>query len=151
MKKSNSTNIPLCRKNVIMGLLGLLSGFLTIFFIPFTELLLPFVELPQKFKLLSYRTYMLCAGGSIMVLGPTSAIILLLLFQEKAKTVSNKIFYRAFVLGIIVLFLSAIPRYYLAVKIEKSNYILCPNETSTSAKVSWDVYAESEGLCKSKQ
>jgi hypothetical protein len=133
-----------------MGLLGLFSGFLIIFFIPFTELALPFIKLPQKFKLLAYRTYMLCAGGSIMVLGLTSAIILSLLFKEKARIVSNNIIFRAFVLGIIVLFLSVIPRYYLTVKVEKSNYVLCPNESSTSAKVSWDVYAESENLCKSK-
>ena len=150
MKKCNSTNIPLCHNKVIMGILGLLSGFLIIFFIPFAELALPITEFPQKFKLLSYRTYMLCSGGSIMALGLTSAIILSLLFKEKARMVSNKIFSRTFVLGIIFLFLSVIPRYYLAVKVEKSNYVLCPNESSTSAKVSWDVYAESEDLCKSK-
>jgi hypothetical protein len=85
-----------------------------------------------------------------MISGLTVMSILLLIFQEKANIICEKVFSITFYLGIIILFLSAIPRYDLSERVDKSNYVRCPEESFVSAKVSWDVYAESEDLCKSK-
>jgi hypothetical protein len=118
--------------------------------IPYEMLALPFQKLPPKFKLLAYRSYMLLASGYIMIIGLTAISILLLLFHEKAKETCEKILSITFYLGIIILFLSAIPRYDLSERVDRSNYVRCPKESFVSAKVSWDVYAESDDLCKSK-
>ena len=150
MKKNSSTNTPSCLKKFFVALAMLFSCLLMLYCIPFAELALPFKKLPPKFELLAYRTYMLLTSACVMVTGLTIMSILLLIFQEKAKIICEKIFNGTLYFGIIILFLSAIPRYYLSTKVENSNYVLCPNESSTSAKVSWDVYAESEDLCKSK-
>lgn len=151
MKKNNSTNIPSCHKKTLIALSMVLSCFFMLYCIPYEMLTLPFQKLPPKFELLAYRSYMLLASGCIMIIGLTVMSILLLLFHEKAKETCGKILGKTFYLGIIILFLSAIPSYYLSERVDSSNYVRCLEESSVSIKVSCDVYAESEDLCRSKQ
>jgi hypothetical protein len=107
------------------------------------------MPLPPKVTLPSYPTYMFSVGGLIMILG-VLLLNLLILFSNLKKEMLGSIFNYSVLLGVIICILSIIPRYYLGNKIDKAQYIQCTNEHYSSAKISWDVYAESDDLCKSK-
>jgi hypothetical protein len=94
---------------------------------------------------------MLTSGGLVMFLGILLVNILLIFSWKKDKKLLGSIFNYSVLLGVIICILSIIPRYYLGNKIDKAQYIQCTDEHYSSAKVSWDVYAESEDLCRSKQ
>ncbi|KUI99152.1 hypothetical protein VRK_19260 [Vibrio sp. MEBiC08052] len=49
---------------------------------------------------------------------------------------------------IVVAILSILARFYLGYKVDQAGYVKCVNESRTSAKSSWRVYAKSDSLCK---
>lgn len=150
MKKCNSTNTPSCLKKNIIVLSLTLVCYLILYWTPYEMLILPFQKLPQKFELPTFPSYMLLSSGFILIAGLAIMFTLFLFFQEKGKVIYQRVFNFTFYLGIAILLLSAIPRYYLSKKVDNSNYVRCSEESFVSAKVSWNVYAESEDLCKSK-
>ncbi|WP_154653487.1 hypothetical protein [Halodesulfovibrio aestuarii] len=148
--KSKSPSISRGKYFLIAGI-GLFWTIGILIFYPVGKVLQPILPLPSKVTLYSYPTYMLTSGGLVMLLGVLLVNILLLFSWKKDKKLFGSIFNYSVVLGVIICIFSAIPRYYLEKKIDNAQYILCAAEHHSSAKVSWDVYAESEDLCRSKQ
>ncbi|MEZ6854351.1 DUF1240 domain-containing protein [Halodesulfovibrio aestuarii] len=122
-----------------MGLTWLLSS----------ELSQPYFPLEPRVKLVSYFTFMVGSGGIVMLWGLTIVSLYCVLIKKEKERTAVKTNMVA-LLGVIVCFLSFLPRYYVEKRVDDAGYVKCINESYSSARTSWDVYAADESLCKEK-
>ncbi|MDW6001874.1 DUF1240 domain-containing protein [Vibrio mangrovi] len=116
------------------------------------NLLLPFQPLGERIRLLAYTNFAAIAAV-IPLLGGGILVGIHQIFHprknagEYAKayhSVGMKIFW----ITLAVVILAIFSRFYLGYKVDQAGYVKCVNESRTSAKSSWRVYAKSESLCK---
>ncbi|MFA0143864.1 hypothetical protein AB4430_19100 [Vibrio kanaloae] len=128
---------------------GLLFAALCIWLGLFREIIQPYVTLPDRIRLISYLNYMALIAGPIIMLGLSFVCCHQLFYPTRDRFSYGGWWKIIIVLTVIVAALAFFNRLYLGYKIDQASYIQCTNESRTSAKSSWRVYAKNENLCKS--
>ncbi|EKF9771395.1 DUF1240 domain-containing protein [Vibrio cholerae] len=119
----------------------------------YSELLVPFYVLDERVRLWSYLTYSILMSSIPLCLGVIGIACHQLLYPQKSiekyaekyKGVSLKLVWLTIILSVLAIG----PRYYLGYKVDNAGYVKCVNESRTSPKSSWRIYAKNEELCKS--
>ncbi len=137
------------KKIQIMGIVFftlLLAGYLIIG-AP-SELALPFKPLEVRVRLLGYISYIALAIIPPLLLGAVCIMVHQICNPQRDVTsygrAWSKIVYLVLVIGICALF----ARGYLGYQTANAGYVQCINESRTSSKNSWRVYAKDLSLCK---
>ncbi|WP_082671351.1 DUF1240 domain-containing protein [Vibrio sp. MEBiC08052] len=133
-------------------LLSVLLLSITAFMGLFSNLILPFQPLGERIQLLAYTNYAAIAVAIPLLGGFTLILIHQLISPQKGIDEYAKA-YRSIGIKlawftIVVAILSILARFYLGYKVDQAGYVKCVNESRTSAKSSWRVYAKSDSLCK---
>ncbi len=118
----------------------------------FSSLLLPFQPLNDRVRLISYINY-IAVVAAIPLLGGFTLVAIHQLFNPKKDISEYATAYRGAWMKIMWITLAAVivaipSRFYLGYKVDQAGYVKCVNESRTSAKSSWRVYAKSDSLCK---
>ncbi|OOE42362.1 DUF1240 domain-containing protein [Salinivibrio kushneri] len=113
------------------------------------EAMQPFTPLPEHIRLISHLNYVALLVTPILSVG-VIALGLYQLFHPKRDVHSygtyGKYFTVVLFLGLSVAFVN---RMYLGYRVDQAGYVKCAEESRTSAKSSWRVYAKDLSLCKS--
>ncbi|RBM66038.1 hypothetical protein DLR60_18495 [Vibrio tarriae] len=138
------------KKVQIMGIIFsalLLVGYLAIG-AP-AELVLPFQSLELRVRLLGYPSYIALAILPPLLLGGIGIMTYQLCHPQREVTSYSKVWLKVAYISLAIGLVALISRVYLGHQVTKSGYVNCINESRTSSKNSWRVYAKDLSLCKS--
>ena len=114
-----------------------------------TEALKPFIELTERVKLYSHVNYIFLIAMPFLSVG-VIALVLYQLFHPKRDVHSYGTYGKYFTVVLFsVLTVALVNRMYLGYRVDQAGYVKCVEESRTSAKSSWRVYAKDHSLCKS--
>ncbi|OOE34415.1 hypothetical protein BZG05_08165 [Salinivibrio kushneri] len=113
------------------------------------EIIKPFVVLPERIKLYAHLNYVFLLIAPVFF-GWVTFISIHQALNSKRDRVSYGRWWRyAFITVISIAVLSLTNRIYLGYRVDQAGYVKCAEESRTSAKSSWRVYAKDLSLCKS--
>ena len=125
---------------IILSLITFIYFYLDLFY----QLKLPFSELSDRVRLVSYLNFAGIVFFIPLIIGFFPLSILRLKNKERYKSTELKIC----MVSLLIAVLSLMPRYHLGTRIDDAGYVKCTKESRTSATSSWRVYAKSIELCK---
>ncbi len=121
---------------------------LAFFFGVVTEVLKPFLALTERVKLYSHLNYIFLLVMPFLSVG-IIALGVYQLFHPKRDVHSYGTYGKYFTIVLFsVLAVALVSRIYLGYRVDQAGYVKCVNESRTSAKSSWRVYAKDISLCK---
>jgi len=112
------------------------------------ELALPFQPLELRVRLLGYPSYIALAILPPLLLGSIGIMTHQLCNPKREVTSYSKVWLKVAYISLAIGLLAFVSRGYLGYQVTKSGYVKCINESRTSSKNSWRVYAEDLSLCK---
>lgn len=112
------------------------------------DLMAPFLELPDRVRLLSHINYVAIFAGFIFASYAIPVLVYQLLHPDRDRFSYGKIWNGLIYTVVIVSVIAFGSRLYLGHRVDQAHYVKCPKESRTSAKSSWRVYAKSSDLCK---
>ncbi len=113
------------------------------------ELVLPFQSLELRVRLLGYQSYIALAILPPLLLGSIGIMTYQLCHPQREVTSYSKIWLKVAYISLAIGLLALVSRGYLGYQVTKAGYVKCINESRTSSKNSWRVYAKDLSLCKS--
>ncbi|OOE43448.1 DUF1240 domain-containing protein [Salinivibrio kushneri] len=113
------------------------------------ELALPFQSLDPRVRLLGYQSYIALAILPPLLLGGIGIMTHQLCNPQRDVTSYRKAWLKVAYVSLSLVFFALLSRGYLGYQVSKSGYVKCTNESQTSSKNSWRVYAKDLSLCKS--
>jgi len=113
------------------------------------ELALPFQSLELRVRLLGYPSYIALAIIPPLLLGGIGIMTHQLCNPQREVTSYSKVWLKVAYVSLAIGLLGLVSRGYLGYQATKSGYVKCINESRTSSKNSWRVYAKDLSLCKS--
>lgn len=112
------------------------------------ELAIPFQPLELRVRLLGYVSYIALAIIPPLLLGGISIMMHQLCNPHREVTSYNKVWLKVAYISLAIGLLALVSRGYLGYQVTKAGYVKCINESRTSSKNSWRVYAKDLSLCK---
>lgn len=113
------------------------------------ELALPFLPLNLRVRLLGYPSYIALAILPPLLLGGIGIMTHQLCHPQREVSSYSKVWLKVAYISLAIGLLALVSRGYLGYQVTKSGYVKCINESRTSSKNSWRVYAKDLTLCKS--
>ena len=132
------------RTTAIVSIIFFVALFIFTFLFGIKDVLLPFEQLGNRTRLVSYPIYiaiLFCLPFSVFMI----AISIYCLVTKRRS--QSKVVWIIYIIGIVSL-LGFFPRYHLGTRVDDAGYVKCVKESRTSTKSSWRVYAKSIDLCK---